>query len=257
MTPALPPELELHIFSLAAFAHPKSVPTLALVAKRVREWTEPILYRTLFFPHHPCLPVPELPRYRLAVWSLERSLRTFLCCFLEHDLPNLTHLYCSLENLLNVSAIDFATYPLFASITHLELLAMGYDGPAVAACSMPRLTHLALNVDRPLYNVCVEILRVGRNLEALVFLSTSSRIGFVGAEDDAAFSFIIQDGRFVWIREGDYWKDWQQGRLWSDSTDYWKRADQLIARRRAGRVPREVILLEDIDAQLDTRGLVH
>ncbi|KAF7319191.1 Aminotran-1-2 domain-containing protein [Mycena chlorophos] len=62
MTPALPPELELHIFSLAAFAHPKSVPTLALVAKRVREWTEAILYRTLFFPHHHCLPVPELPR---------------------------------------------------------------------------------------------------------------------------------------------------------------------------------------------------
>ncbi|KAF7329345.1 hypothetical protein MKEN_00195700 [Mycena kentingensis (nom. inval.)] len=49
LDPILPPELELLIFDLAAHQWIPSIPGLLLVAKRVREWVEPILYRTLDF----------------------------------------------------------------------------------------------------------------------------------------------------------------------------------------------------------------
>ncbi|KAF7318525.1 hypothetical protein HMN09_00362500 [Mycena chlorophos] len=46
--PHLPPELERRIFEMAAVSDPGSIPrSLGLVAKRVWEWTEPIIYRTV------------------------------------------------------------------------------------------------------------------------------------------------------------------------------------------------------------------
>ncbi|KAF7317626.1 hypothetical protein MKEN_00850000 [Mycena kentingensis (nom. inval.)] len=46
-SPRLPPELERAIFELAALRRPKSIPSLMLVAWRVKEWLDPILCRTL------------------------------------------------------------------------------------------------------------------------------------------------------------------------------------------------------------------
>ncbi|KAK7038298.1 hypothetical protein R3P38DRAFT_2905522 [Favolaschia claudopus] len=48
-TPALtlPTELEREIFEILALSSPKFIPTLLLVAQRVKIWTEPLLYRTL------------------------------------------------------------------------------------------------------------------------------------------------------------------------------------------------------------------
>ncbi|KAJ7879703.1 hypothetical protein B0H13DRAFT_1571256, partial [Mycena leptocephala] len=45
--PLLPPELERIIFELAAFVNPASMPSLLLVAPRVKIWIEPLLYETL------------------------------------------------------------------------------------------------------------------------------------------------------------------------------------------------------------------
>ncbi|KAJ7051530.1 hypothetical protein C8F01DRAFT_1376846 [Mycena amicta] len=45
--PKLPPELECHIFQLAALLNPELVPALLVVAWRVKEWIEPLLYNTL------------------------------------------------------------------------------------------------------------------------------------------------------------------------------------------------------------------
>ncbi|KAJ7100933.1 hypothetical protein B0H15DRAFT_464941 [Mycena belliarum] len=44
---AFPRELERQIFEIAALSRPTSIPTLVLVAWRVKEWVEPLLYRTL------------------------------------------------------------------------------------------------------------------------------------------------------------------------------------------------------------------
>ncbi|KAJ7615540.1 hypothetical protein FB45DRAFT_935937 [Roridomyces roridus] len=43
----LPTELECLIFETTAIRHPGSIPRLLRVAKRVLEWTEPFLYRTI------------------------------------------------------------------------------------------------------------------------------------------------------------------------------------------------------------------
>ncbi|KAJ6574343.1 hypothetical protein B0H19DRAFT_1124268 [Mycena capillaripes] len=45
--PALPHELERHIFEISAHSRPLSIPTLILVAWRVKIWVEPLLYRTI------------------------------------------------------------------------------------------------------------------------------------------------------------------------------------------------------------------
>ncbi|KAJ7053168.1 hypothetical protein C8F01DRAFT_1167683 [Mycena amicta] len=47
--PKLPPELECAIFQLAAYATPDILPSLMVVARRVKEWIEPLLYRTIMF----------------------------------------------------------------------------------------------------------------------------------------------------------------------------------------------------------------
>ncbi|KAJ7256444.1 hypothetical protein C8J57DRAFT_1344697 [Mycena rebaudengoi] len=45
--PSIPLELEREIFEIAATHHPETMPTLLLVAQRVLQWIEPLLYRTL------------------------------------------------------------------------------------------------------------------------------------------------------------------------------------------------------------------
>ncbi|KAJ6505111.1 hypothetical protein C8R45DRAFT_544408 [Mycena sanguinolenta] len=46
--PTLPPELERRIFEIAALACPVRIPTLMLVARRVKFLVEPLLYRVVF-----------------------------------------------------------------------------------------------------------------------------------------------------------------------------------------------------------------
>ncbi|KAF7364064.1 hypothetical protein MSAN_01065200 [Mycena sanguinolenta] len=46
-TPILPLDLEREIFEFAACSNVRFIPVLVLVAKRVRSWIEPLLYRTL------------------------------------------------------------------------------------------------------------------------------------------------------------------------------------------------------------------
>ncbi|KAF7333276.1 hypothetical protein MSAN_02422100 [Mycena sanguinolenta] len=50
--PKLPPELEYRIFEIAALARPTGIPRLMLVARRVKYWIEPLLYRVVLF-HSP------------------------------------------------------------------------------------------------------------------------------------------------------------------------------------------------------------
>ncbi|KAJ7166553.1 hypothetical protein C8R43DRAFT_986328 [Mycena crocata] len=45
--PRLPPELERQIFEITAILQPKAVPTLIRVARRVRLWMEPSLYKVI------------------------------------------------------------------------------------------------------------------------------------------------------------------------------------------------------------------
>ncbi|KAJ7061751.1 hypothetical protein C8F01DRAFT_1252528 [Mycena amicta] len=67
MSPILPFEIEGIIFETAAFSRPKQVPTLMLVAWRVHQWVEPLLYRTLSIRIPPLnfFPMLEIPNITL------------------------------------------------------------------------------------------------------------------------------------------------------------------------------------------------
>ncbi|KAF8155327.1 hypothetical protein K438DRAFT_1987043 [Mycena galopus ATCC 62051] len=45
--PAFPPELEREVFEICAVSRPVTIPKLMLVARRVKEWVEPLLYRII------------------------------------------------------------------------------------------------------------------------------------------------------------------------------------------------------------------
>ncbi|KAF7377106.1 hypothetical protein MSAN_00129600 [Mycena sanguinolenta] len=65
---ALPPELEREIFETCAFSRPVSIPKLMLVAQYVKEWVEPLLYRTILtlgYNHS----IEDLPRFTEATFS--------------------------------------------------------------------------------------------------------------------------------------------------------------------------------------------
>ncbi|KAJ7741701.1 hypothetical protein B0H16DRAFT_1564897 [Mycena metata] len=47
-SPVLPPELERIIFEMAALLRPTNIPNLMRTAWRVKNWVEPLLYRTVF-----------------------------------------------------------------------------------------------------------------------------------------------------------------------------------------------------------------
>ncbi|KAJ6506754.1 hypothetical protein C8R45DRAFT_970432 [Mycena sanguinolenta] len=59
--PHLPPELECRIFEIAALARPTGIPHLILVARRVKHWVEPLLYRVFFLSSEP--PYRNPPSY--------------------------------------------------------------------------------------------------------------------------------------------------------------------------------------------------
>ncbi|KAF7310317.1 Peptidylprolyl isomerase [Mycena indigotica] len=58
--PRLPIDLERHIFMLAAAADPLSTYTLMQVAWRVKEWVEPVLYRSVIIDAPDCSSPPAL-----------------------------------------------------------------------------------------------------------------------------------------------------------------------------------------------------
>ncbi|KAJ7843660.1 hypothetical protein B0H14DRAFT_1011672 [Mycena olivaceomarginata] len=68
----LPAELQRQVFELAAFLHPECLLELVLVAWRIKEWMQPLLYRTLSI--HPRIVQSEFPRLSLgAVAKLSTS----------------------------------------------------------------------------------------------------------------------------------------------------------------------------------------
>ncbi|KAF7366315.1 hypothetical protein MSAN_00887700 [Mycena sanguinolenta] len=263
----LPPELERHIFELAATSHSKSIPTLFLVAHRVKIWLEPILYSVVVFsnplPGHVCFdPVrfssavqsPATSQYvRNLYISHEFSHRGFelifancssiqnLALFGGHSglLPFLSAMplrrLCTLLRFLFPQSPDFS-HPLFSRITHLQL----WDNHTgwkywSGLATLPNLTHLAFGTTRTLA-IFQNMLTACSALQALVF--TYSRV-----ESGAGLESLAHDVRFVCIPKPPFMSDWQIGARGGD--DFWVRAENFIARRSCGEIPRETFVLRE------------
>ncbi|KAF7304226.1 hypothetical protein MIND_00655000 [Mycena indigotica] len=156
-----PPELEYVIFKLAAGQDRGSIPRLMLVAWRVKEWIEPLMYQPLLFESQitrdnnlgPVFPFERLPQLSpnvaagvkssifpaasvLAILDKLPSLENVFLSVAEklytdsepgEPLPAaftrlpFRHLYCALGDLLFLPALDSLEYHCFAGLTHFEL----------------------------------------------------------------------------------------------------------------------------------------
>ncbi|KAJ7123380.1 hypothetical protein C8R44DRAFT_875586 [Mycena epipterygia] len=274
--PVLPPELEFQIFEICACSRPVLIPKLMLVAWRVKEWVEPLLYRTIALTHS--RPIEGYPTFTTDI--VLSAIRTkggdffrdsvrnlFLFSIPEYAMKKILSVCIRVENLWAVaedadvssimslclkqlyvdlfplfSAIQ-SGHPLFAEITHLEL--MGPDEPLDTEiwCStlslLPRLTHLSFNnVD--FISVCLPLLQKCKHLSVLVSLDVRRRAIEPLQDGDA----LTQDVRFVVIRARWFLKDWQMGI--HAGRDYWSRAESFIAKRRSGEIDaRQYKMLED------------
>ncbi|KAF7367202.1 hypothetical protein MSAN_00980500 [Mycena sanguinolenta] len=267
--PRLPPELERGIFEIAALARPAAIPVLMLVARRVRIWVEPLLYRVVFLKDVSMDNI-GLPVFTAAALEqISHNLRHVKYLFIDDEsievtdveewllaCPGITNLYaqfgCTPTILPSISSFTDITHltidvralsgttvplPLFLAVTHLELLDFTDEGDTVdRVCpnlsSMPCLTHMALNMylDTLLSHAA---LCANTQLRCIVFLSTM-------APSDG--SPLLDDSRFVCIQEEvRYYTDWLNGAVFGE--DYWSLADAFLAARHAGTISRSRYLI--------------
>ncbi|KAJ7690235.1 hypothetical protein B0H17DRAFT_1179958 [Mycena rosella] len=265
-TPILPPELERHIFEICALARPVAIPKLMLVAWRVMEWVEPMLYRTIVIK--PAL-LPAGDAYpmftsRLLTSAVNRKpanffryavRHLFLFDYCEDDLAEILSACTGVENLWMGEDIDQSVLPLlaplrlkhlcidirplfhafpphhsfFSQLTHLELLDDETDDASRNLPLIPHLTHLSFN-DFSYIPISLRILETCPSLAVLVALNSDSL-----RHSYAAYAGgLSKDVRFVAMNCEYYIADWLLGT--KTGQDYWHRAEVFIAQRRSGEV---------------------
>ncbi|KAF7303005.1 hypothetical protein MKEN_01263400 [Mycena kentingensis (nom. inval.)] len=176
--PTLPLELEREIFLLAAMLFPHMRYTLLFVARRVLAWIEPLLYHTLAHDgfngvteahvvarlRTPDFLAKVVRRLSLAngdtnnlgfypgITHLALGYLGFDSHLIRH-FRTLQHLRCLVvhSNLIAPAAygLDFATLhtlPPFQNLTHLMIF-LRFDEMAILCRTLPKLTHLALNLE--------------------------------------------------------------------------------------------------------------
>ncbi|KAJ7108967.1 hypothetical protein C8R43DRAFT_1139771 [Mycena crocata] len=274
-TQDLPLELERYIFEILAVSRPTSIPTLMLVAARVKEWLEPLLYRTLIIG---CVPLKEFPRCNaqrllamepapmldfvrnIVVQSLShydielllaacpnvvnvnfQEVLSPACLGVLGRLP-LRNLHLAIDDFDDMTKLEPLRNSCFTSITHLELfgipLYMSHEDTAACerVAALPQLTHLAFDGILPA-SLSADLLDTCKALRALV--------AFRDATDLVTG---IDDPRFVVMPLENYAADWQRGIRWGQ--DFWAQADTFIAKRISGRLPRGGFLLNDPAEQI-------
>ncbi|KAF7326207.1 hypothetical protein MKEN_00473100 [Mycena kentingensis (nom. inval.)] len=265
-SPVLPPELERIIFILAADSRSKDALSLLLVARRVQEWLEPILYRQFeIIGHGNREHLQRLAALEPSALQFVRhlSLRVrhdnvpflALCSGVTHlalgsgalevpgthvaisALHQLRRLACHSRQLYSASPADFvSTFPVYATLTHLCL----YDYPSgqaalsredgrteAFAAGLPSLTHFA-SYGYPTVNAICHMLSVfARPSISAVLVVSSSRRAAEGVSQDLD----VTDSRFVVTTM----RSWDEGTAEGDT--FWDIADEFIARKRRGEIP--------------------
>ncbi|KAJ7255661.1 hypothetical protein C8J57DRAFT_598712, partial [Mycena rebaudengoi] len=266
MTPTVPPsfplDLEREIFEMSAVEHPEMMPALILVAHRVLQWIEPLLYRTLLltrnFPRDKSallLAAQRTPakftKYvqNLLLWPYQNlpmgpqecaMILMSLCSGISRlvlfdpipemlpalDNMRVDHLSVSLAYLFghpsDIREIDPGR-PLFQAVTHLQIS----DGMrwvvGMPFAELPALTHLCVSDLQPL----LSILKNCEKLHVLVHMY-SFRVEF---KQD-----FVDDPRLVLmtLSPQEYITDWVAGA--KGEQDFWARAEMFVAKRKRGEI---------------------
>ncbi|KAJ7445046.1 hypothetical protein FB451DRAFT_1148878 [Mycena latifolia] len=267
-----PEDLERLIFEIASFSYPGVMPTLLLVAQRVKIWIEPLLYMVLYNGSvqsgkgRTLLQLRNLIRSRPSSVFQDYVRHVYLSGFDEHvtvvDIlsacPSTTDLkllpfwgrgpellpilgamplqrlalHLGLIFTASEAPVDFA-HPLFLRITHLELGGWPNDDEGWAAWA--GLAQLPALTHLAFHNNLV-LPPVCQS--ALAQCPSLAALVIVCSDQDAVeryapdYADVATDPRFVMVVVLDELRDWERGARGGD--DYWVAADALIRRRRAG-----------------------
>ncbi|KAJ7690279.1 hypothetical protein B0H17DRAFT_1065362 [Mycena rosella] len=268
-TPALPPELERQIFEICALFRPVSIPKLMLVAWRVKQWIEPILYRTVVIGAlESATRDSEFPvfTFDILLSAIQKNTEIFFRSTLRNlylddpsvdNLPAILSACTDVENLWMAGARElseailslFASlkvrhlyadaqpfchaypppHPFFSQITHLELFNVVDDTTIQTLPLIPHLTHLSFNHPSFIPH-CLQILKTCPSLTVLVSITPRSLRGWYAAHEAA----LSRDVRFVGMYCYHFTQDWLLGI--KTGLDYWSRAEAFIAQRRSGEI---------------------
>ncbi|KAJ7061740.1 hypothetical protein C8F01DRAFT_1369212 [Mycena amicta] len=248
--PRLPPELEQEVFATAALLDQDSIPTLLLVAHRVRVWIEPYLYRSLDLSILTArqalldLSSAKPPSFlasavRHVIFKIEedserhkRALR--LCTGITHlavsaASDNTNYGLLAVLNLMHIerfagSIVDLfgqppehpmdGRHPAFRFLTHLEIFDnLGSDAVDAFVIALPSLTHLATESTEG----AQRILEGCQNLRILVSLRRTPQ---------------VDDPRIVVC---DY-LDWAEAAAPAPQQTFWDVAEEFLERKRRGEV---------------------
>ncbi|KAJ6512957.1 hypothetical protein C8R45DRAFT_1088053 [Mycena sanguinolenta] len=149
-------------------------------------------------------------------------------------LPPVKRLYINVEMLFHPSPVDFA-HPSLSQLTHLQLFDWLREDTAnqwAKLAALPQLTHLSFANCRRIFPVFRRILDASNSLKVLVLLTS----GLLRRHDSDSQEnkLLTQDPRFVAMISLYYQSDWQMGV--HTGQDYWARAENFVAKRRAGLV---------------------
>ncbi|KAF8155328.1 hypothetical protein K438DRAFT_1862614 [Mycena galopus ATCC 62051] len=266
--PAFPPELEREVFEICAVSRPVTIPKLMLVARRVKEWVEPLLYRTISLGPRP---PPGFPEFLMEIImpAIRRKPSRFFEAAVRHlmirhyqdrdevgeildvctGVQHLSLAYAddswpdrivsfplerlqldSCEPLVRVLAPE---HTLCRRLTHLEMTGFIHDAHAVcdALIALPHLSHLAFS-DSQLVHSCPQLLESCKHLRALVCRAFSGsaehRIQTHRAVLERDVRFVQSSWEFLHVNEDVDWYIGTQG-----GVDTWAKIEHFIAKRRS------------------------
>ncbi|KAJ7474575.1 hypothetical protein B0H11DRAFT_2034947 [Mycena galericulata] len=181
--PFLPIDIEREILEFSALSHPKSIPTLLRVARRVKTWIEPFLFRIMSLRNKirpssmnyqmPALLLLDILKSKptsfwrehvrhLSVGQIrdDEASRILATCTgvsnlalfhggMNHLFPllavmPLVRLSASLKALFGSATIDF-DHPLLSRLTHLEIFDVGPYMDSWSIGRLPSLSHISFN----------------------------------------------------------------------------------------------------------------
>ncbi|KAK7018345.1 hypothetical protein R3P38DRAFT_2982308 [Favolaschia claudopus] len=256
---ALPPDLEREIFKICALTHPRSISKLLRVARRVKEWAEPFLYRTILVHREFTFKSEHFPIF---TWNaLQRAIDTKPPSFFAAAVRNL--MIIVYDEIFNSSPLAATIGQLLTLCTGVERLELRYspvdpillvdkqiqptrlyvelkenffrDFPP-SHSFFSQLTHFQIgswpvrNVERS-SNVIRQILHACKSLQVVVNLGQRY--------EQAPPATPIRDPRLVSLRHGNHIVDWQQGAYCGQ--DFWFLAEAVIRFRQSGNIDASVL----------------
>ncbi|KAJ7623040.1 hypothetical protein DFH06DRAFT_1481813 [Mycena polygramma] len=267
-SPVLPLDLERTIVEMSARSRPVLIPKFMLVAWRVKEWVEPLLYHTIAVEYSRAMDGYPIFTWEVLIAALDSKPFSFFHLYVRNlclltstnalDVEILLNACTGVEN-LSVTAGSLGRHEaaIASSITLLPLTHLtGNFGPIFRntspdAAFFTRITHLGLRAG-DLLNKDTEL---GSRLTSMPHLShlsfgdtrfvplllpvrtTSQSLRVLislGASARSKLGDLPSDPRFVALFNTWQLGDWQMGA--HAGVDYWTRAENFIAKRRSGEI---------------------